>query len=113
MGNIGPNPLLALCTPPNLLDTSSAACAAIRMSMLSVSVTHFVHETEEAVGIKTMGTAWACQKKTLRAMSDKFKQAAISNMLLAAGSKPGAAQGKAAQLYSPNTPWIRTDSLSG
>lgn len=93
MGNIGPNPLLALCTPLNLLDTSSAACAAIRMSMLSISVTHFVHETEEAVGVPGMGPAWSSQKSTLKAMSDKFKKAAVASILLAAGSNPGRAQG--------------------
>ncbi|GFZ52220.1 hypothetical protein JCM24511_09993 [Saitozyma sp. JCM 24511] len=92
MGNIGPNPLLALCTPLNLLDTSSAACAAIRMSMLSISVTHFVHETEEAVGVPGMGPAWSSQKSTLKAMSDKFKKAAVASILLAAGSNPGRAQ---------------------
>jgi hypothetical protein len=63
------------------------------MSMLSISVTHFVHETEEAVGMQGMGLAWPGQKTTLRMMSDKFKKAAISNILLAAGSNPGRAQG--------------------
>ncbi|RSH82889.1 hypothetical protein EHS25_005879 [Saitozyma podzolica] len=105
MGNIGPNPLLALCTPLNLLDTSSAACAAIRMSMLSISVTHFVHETEEAAGVPGMGPAWSSQKSTLKAMSDKFKKAAVASILLAAGSNPGRAQG----LASPPPPLEVTD----
>jgi hypothetical protein len=46
MGNNGPhkNPILTLCTPQRLLDTSSAAAAALRMSMLSTSIAHLENE---------------------------------------------------------------------
>ncbi|WVR07883.1 hypothetical protein IAU60_004926 [Kwoniella sp. DSM 27419] len=84
MGNIGPNPLLALCTPVKLLDTNSAASAAIRMSMLSVGLAHFTHETKEAVGPNELGTSWAVLKENLKEMSNRFKKAALSNITLAA-----------------------------
>lgn len=83
MGNIGPNPLLTLCTPNKLLDTSSAASAAIRMSMLSTSIAHFTHETVELVGVVNLGPGWPDQKGRLDAMGRKFKKAALSNILLA------------------------------
>ncbi|ORY24898.1 hypothetical protein BCR39DRAFT_561360 [Naematelia encephala] len=83
MGNIGPNPLLALCTPLMLLNTDSPASAAIRMSMLSTSVAHFTHETEEVVELKRLGPQWPKQKEVLQEMGRKFKQAALANMMLA------------------------------
>lgn len=92
MGNIGPNPLLALCTPFRLLDTNSAAAAAMRMSVLSTSVAHYAHETEEAVGKANLGRMWESQKSQLRAMSEKFKKAAVSNILLCTSSDGGTHQ---------------------
>ena len=85
MGNIGPNPLLALCTPLRLLDTTSATSAAMRMSMLSISVAHFAHETEQVLGVDVLGGTWigGGQKKQLKRMSEKFKKAALSNLTLA------------------------------
>lgn len=83
MGNIGPNPLLALCTPLNLLDTMTASSAAIRMSILSISTAHFAHETAEAIGSAAHTPEWQKQKEQLEAMSTKFKKAALSNITLA------------------------------
>ncbi|OCF32134.1 hypothetical protein I316_06290 [Kwoniella heveanensis BCC8398] len=84
MGNIGPNPLLALCTPLKLLDTNSAASAAIRMSMLSVGIAHFTHETKDTVGLAELGPNWENQRQKLKDMGKKFKKAALSNVTLAA-----------------------------
>ncbi|WVQ99110.1 hypothetical protein IAU59_006242 [Kwoniella sp. CBS 9459] len=84
MGNIGPNPLLALCTPLKLLDTNSAASAAIRMSMLSVGIAHFAHETKDTVGPARLGPDWENQRQKLKEMGKKFKKAALSNVTLAA-----------------------------
>ncbi|AFR97193.2 hypothetical protein C343_05329 [Cryptococcus neoformans C23] len=89
MGNIGPNPLLAVCTPLKLLDTNSAASAAIRMSMLSVGVAHFTHETKDAVGKNELGRNWETQRKKLKEMGSKFKKAALSNITLAARAQNG------------------------
>ncbi|KAK8846872.1 hypothetical protein IAR55_005962 [Kwoniella newhampshirensis] len=89
MGNIGPNPLLALCTPLKLLDTNSAASAAIRMSMLSAGVAHFTHETADAVGKSELGPGWRDQRNKLKEMGNKFKKAALSNITLAARGENG------------------------
>ncbi|KAK4689735.1 hypothetical protein P7C73_g392, partial [Tremellales sp. Uapishka_1] len=86
MGNIGPNPLLALCTPLSLLDTSSAASAAMRMSMLSTSTTHFAHETAEALGRGGVGVGWKEKRAAMKELGRKFKRAAQSNVLLASAS---------------------------
>lgn len=91
MGNIGPNPLLAICTPLRLLDTNSAASAAMRMSMLSTSVAHFGHETEQHIDTTSLPPAWSDQKAQLKAMSARFKRAALSNILLASSSDGGTA----------------------
>jgi hypothetical protein len=99
MGNIGPNPLLALCTPLRLLDTKSAASAAMRMSMLSTSVAHFAHETEEHMGLPNLGAAWAHQKAQLRTMSEKFKKAALSNITLSASSDNGTHQSESLSCF--------------
>lgn len=92
MGNIGPNPLLAICTPHRLLDTKSAASAAMRMSMLSTSVAHFAHDTEHYMPAADLPASWDEQKAQLKAMSHKFKKAALANILLAAGTDSGAEQ---------------------
>ena len=92
MGNIGPNPLLAICTPLRLLDTNSAASAAMRMSMLSTAIAHYAHETEQQLYSKDAPAIWADQKSQLKAMSNKFKKAALSNILLSAKSDGSAAQ---------------------
>jgi len=84
MGNIGPNPLLAFCTPNKLLDTASPASAAIRMSIMSISVVHLVLETQDMVGpIMSGRMEWDIRKKRMMEMSGKFKKAALSNLLLA------------------------------
>ncbi len=88
-----PNPLLSLCTPLKLLDTNSAASAALRMSMLSTSVTHFSYEMQQAVGIEALGPAWTGQKASLRAFGNKFKRAALSNILLAASPESSLKEG--------------------
>lgn len=98
MGNIGPNPLLAVCTPLKLLDTNSAASAAIRMSMLSVGVAHFTHETKDAVGKNELGRNWEIQRKKLKEMGSKFKKAALSNITLAARAQNGPDQSEWAWL---------------
>ncbi|WRT64943.1 uncharacterized protein IL334_001883 [Kwoniella shivajii] len=90
MGNIGPNPLLALCTPIKLLDTNSAASAAIRMSMLSTGISHFTHETGAALKGVELGMSighWERMKLKLKEISGKFKKAALSNITLAASSE--------------------------
>lgn len=92
MGNIGPNPLLAICTPLRLLDTNSAASAAMRMSMLSTSIAHYAHETGQLLYNNQVPAVWADQKAQLKAMSNKFKKAALSNILLSAKSDGSAAQ---------------------
>ncbi|WWD22184.1 hypothetical protein CI109_106675 [Kwoniella shandongensis] len=89
MGNIGPNPLSALCTPLKLLDTNSAASAAIRMSMLSTGVAHFTHETADTVSKDELGQGWAEQRKRLKEMGNKFKRAALANITLAARGENG------------------------
>jgi hypothetical protein len=85
MGNIGPNPLLSLCTPVKLLDTFSAASAALRMSLLSASVTHFLWITEAAQDQDD--ERWDHQKASMKALSYKFKQAALTNIMLATGDE--------------------------
>ena len=92
MGNIGPNPLLAICTPLRLLDTNAAASAAMRMAMLSTSVAHFAHETEQHIPAAQLPPAWRDQKAQLKAMSNKFKKAALANILLTASTDGGTAQ---------------------
>ncbi|WWC59260.1 uncharacterized protein I303_101810 [Kwoniella dejecticola CBS 10117] len=88
MGNIGPNPLLTLCTPVKLLDTNSAASAAIRMSMLSTAIAHFIHETNSTLKQSGMGVGqWERMKLKMKEMSNKFKKAALSNITLAASSE--------------------------
>ncbi|WWC87118.1 uncharacterized protein L201_002004 [Kwoniella dendrophila CBS 6074] len=92
MGNIGPNPLLALCTPIKLLDTNSAASAAIRMSMLSTGIAHFIHETglniKSSSAEQNLGLGqWQRMRLKLKEISDKFKKAALSNITLAASSE--------------------------
>ncbi|WVW78653.1 hypothetical protein I302_100613 [Kwoniella bestiolae CBS 10118] len=92
MGNIGPNPLLALCTPVKLLDTNSAASAAIRMSMLSTGIAHFIHETGSSLrntdAALTLGNGqWERMRGKLKEISGKFKKAALSNITLAASSE--------------------------
>ncbi|WWC67750.1 uncharacterized protein I206_101662 [Kwoniella pini CBS 10737] len=102
MGNIGPNPLLTLCTPVKLLDTNSAASAAIRMSMLSTAIAHFIHETNSLLkqsnssnlglsynlGLEGMGVGqWERMKLKMKEMSNKFKKASLSNITLAASSE--------------------------
>ncbi|TYJ55671.1 hypothetical protein B9479_003574 [Cryptococcus floricola] len=89
MGNIGPNPLLAFCTPGRLLDTNSAASAAVRMSMLSTGVAHFTHETSYAVGRAELGVGWEGQCKKLKELGNKFKRAALANITLAAKAETG------------------------
>ncbi|ODN79823.1 hypothetical protein, variant [Cryptococcus amylolentus CBS 6039] len=89
MGNIGPNPLLAFCTPDRLLDTNSAASAAVRMSMLSTGVAHFTHETSDAVGPAELGVGWEGQRKKLKELGNKFKRAALANITLAAKVETG------------------------
>ncbi|KAI9637142.1 fungal-specific transcription factor domain-containing protein [Dioszegia hungarica] len=83
MGNIGPNPLVTLCTPSKLLDTSSAASAAIRMSLLSTSMAHFTYETVDLVGAANLGRNWASTRARLDAVGRKFKKAALSNIFMA------------------------------
>jgi hypothetical protein len=94
MGNIGPNPLLTLCTPKILLDTTSAASASIRMSMLSTSIAHFTHETVDMIGLANLGPAWTGQKVKLDEMGRKFKKAALSNILLAENSETNPEHGE-------------------
>ena len=85
MGNVGPNPLLALCTPLKLLDTASAWAGAIRMSILSISATHFAHETEGSVGKELLGEEWDAKRVRLKELSRKFKKAALCNVYLGTG----------------------------
>ncbi|OCF59004.1 hypothetical protein L486_03502 [Kwoniella mangroviensis CBS 10435] len=92
MGNIGPNPLLALCTPVKLLDTNSAASAAIRMSMLSTGIAHFIHETGSSLKNTELAVMlgkgqWERMRGKLKEISGKFKKAALSNITLAASSE--------------------------
>lgn len=92
MGNVGPNPLLALCTPLKLLDTASAWAGAIRMSILSISATHFAHETVGTVGVDMLGgeREWeGGKRRRLKELSRKFKKAALCNVYLGtAGDDP-------------------------
>ena len=85
MGDNGPNPILGLCTQQRLLDITSPAAAAMRMSMLSASVVHYVYETEQLGEHTPAGVKWGEYKINLKEMSDKFKRAAVSNIVLAAG----------------------------
>jgi hypothetical protein len=84
MGNKGPNPFLSLCTSLNLLDTSSPAAAAIRMSILSTSVAHLSFITEDIYIQHNPIIPWQVKKDALKRLSDKFKRAALSNSLLVA-----------------------------
>jgi hypothetical protein len=85
MGNIGPNPLLSLCTPVKLLDTFSAASAALRMALLSASVTHFLWVAEAA--LDHPDEHWERQKASMKALSYKFKQDALTYIMLATGDE--------------------------
>jgi hypothetical protein len=88
--NNAPNPLLGLCTPAKLLDTNSAASAALRMSMLSMSVTHLPYGGALGIDPTAHGPTWAGQKASLKALGNKFKRAALSNILLAASPEGSA-----------------------
>lgn len=98
MGNIGPNPLLALCTPNKLLNTASAASAAIRMSLLSISVAHLTHESVDLIGSSNLGPEWVEQKAKLDEMGKKFKKAALTNIFLAETSETDPEHGKLIQI---------------
>ncbi|ORX39448.1 fungal-specific transcription factor domain-domain-containing protein [Kockovaella imperatae] len=87
MGDMGPNPLLGLCTPSRLLDVTSPGAAAMRMSMLSASIVHYAYETEQIGDHLSFGSKWAQHRTDLKEMSDKFKRAAVANIVLAAGGE--------------------------
>lgn len=96
MGDIGPNPLLTLCTPLTLLDTGSATSAAIRMSILSISTAHFAHDTLNGPTkvVNLADTTWASRCEALGTVSSRLKKAAISNITLATGKSLNAAEGE-------------------
>ena len=96
MGDIGPNPLLTLCTPLTLLDTGSATSAAIRMSILSISTAHFAHDTLNGPTkvVNLADTTWASRCEALGTVSGRLKKAAISNITLATGKSLNAAEGE-------------------
>jgi hypothetical protein len=103
MGNIGPNPLLTLCTPLTLLDTASATSAAIRMSILSISTAHFAHDTpasEIAASTNLSDFNWVTTCNSLETVSGRFKKAALSNITLATGKSVGPAQSRCFLLIS-------------
>ena len=53
--------------------------------MLSMSVTHLPYGGALGMGGEAMlGPSWAGQKASLKALGNKFKRAALSNILLAA-----------------------------
>ena len=80
MGESGVNPILTLCTPARLLDTSCAAAAALRMSILSVSLAHISNDlrmskvcNEEQKGPLMQG---------IQALGAKLKTATLANIVL-------------------------------
>lgn len=85
MGEIGPNPYLTLCSPTRLLDTNSPSSAALRMSMLSTTLVHFVSDLENS-GATEGKPNWPEQKAQLREMGRKFKRAALANIMLTSSS---------------------------
>jgi hypothetical protein len=97
MGNIGPNPLLTLCTPLTLLDTASATSAAIRMSILSISTAHFAHDIPPSEVVAPPATqsefSWSKACDSLETVSGRFKKASLSNITLATGKSVGPGQG--------------------
>lgn len=102
MGDIGPNPLLTLCTPPILLDTASATSTAIRMSILSISTAHFAQDTsnEAANLLGEGGNSWSSRQQSLETVSKQLKKAALSNITLATGQSLGPSQGRSLALES-------------
>ena len=64
----------------------------MRMSMLSTSVAHYAHETEQHILPMDLPLNWTEQKEKLKEMSHRFKKAALANILLAAGSDNGLVQ---------------------
>jgi len=87
MGNNGPhkNPILTLCTPQRLLDTSSAAAAALRMSMLSTSIAHLENELtarEKRKGHGLEGASYLHVRDRLHEVGRRFKTAALANIVL-------------------------------
>lgn len=84
MGNNGPqkNPILSLCTPQRLLDMSSAAAAALRMSMLSTSVAHLENELTLRERRKDRQGPFAQIKQQLHEVGQSFKTAALANIVL-------------------------------
>lgn len=96
MGDIGPNPLLTLCTPLTLLDTGSATSAAIRMSILSISTAHFAHDTLDGPTevVNVADTTWASRCEALGTVSGRLKKAALSNITLATGKSLNPAEGE-------------------
>jgi hypothetical protein len=84
MGNNGPhkNPILTLCTPQRLLDTSSAAAAALRMSMLSTSVAHLENELTAREKRKGNDGLFNPIKERLQEVGRRLKTAALANIVL-------------------------------
>lgn len=111
MGNIGPNPLVTLCTPSKLLDTSSAASAAIRMSLLSTSMAHFTYETVDLVGAANLGRNWASTRARLDAVGRKFKKAALSNIFMAETTETSPEASECIDVCSENRAHLVVDSI--
>lgn len=55
------------------------------MSILSISATHFAHETETSVGREMLGIEWDAKRARLKELSRKFKKAALCNVYLGTG----------------------------
>jgi hypothetical protein len=62
--------------------------------MLSTSIAHFTHETAEAVGLGNLGPDWISQRASLHVIGQKFKKAALANILLAESSETSPDHGK-------------------
>jgi hypothetical protein len=80
MGKSGVNPILTLCTPSRLLDVSCAAAAALRMSILSVSLAHFSNQLR--ISYLFSDEEKASYQASIRGLGDKLKTAILANIVL-------------------------------
>lgn len=95
MGNSGPNPFLSLSEPLVLLDNNSPSSAALRMAILSTSVTHLKHITEDKTSIAPL-IRWAVSTDDhpMSVLGNKFKKASLANLTMSMGSDNGSLSGE-------------------
>lgn len=80
-----PNPILSTCTPTRILDLGSAAAAALRMSVMSISVAHLANDAKTDAGRMqgAEGPRWQAIIAAVEAQSRRLRSAALASVVLA------------------------------